>query len=95
MFFSKQFKDFLIKSSLDDFLGSMLPQYMALCIHFVCMFCPRHETLTLRDSCHSCWMKSRIKEVAPDLTVNQAGISSLIDLVKAIADSDVTIEEHE
>jgi len=40
-------------------------------------------------------MKSRIKEVTPDLAVNQAGISSLIDLVKAIADSDVTIEEHE
>ena len=41
--------------------------------------------------CHSCWMESRIKEVAPD----RAGISRLIDLVKAIADSDVTLEEHE
>ena len=41
--------------------------------------------------CHSCWMESRIKEVAPD----RAGISRLIDLVKAIADSDVTFEEHE
>ena len=40
-------------------------------------------------------MRSRIKEVAPDLAVNRAGISRLIDLVKAIADSDVTIEEHE
>ena len=40
-------------------------------------------------------MKSRIKEVAPDLAVNQAGMSRYIDLVKAIADSDVTIEEHE
>ena len=45
--------------------------------------------------CHSCWMESRIKEVTPDLAVNQAGISRYIDLVKAIADSDVIIEEHE
>ena len=55
----------------------------------------RHFLSAVTPRCHSCWMKSRIKEVAPDLTVNQAGISSLIDLVKAIADSDVTIEEHE
>ena len=47
------------------------------------------------ELCHSCWLKSRIKEVAPDLTVNQAGISRLLDIVKAIADSDVKIEEHE
>ena len=45
--------------------------------------------------CHSCWMKSRIKEVTPDLAVNQAGISRYIDLVKAIADSDVIIGEDE
>ena len=36
-------------------------------------------------------MESRIKEVARD----RARISSLIDIVKAIADSDVTFEEHE
>ena len=46
---------------------------------------------TTHEICHSCWMESRIKEVAPD----RAGISRLIDLVKAIADSDVTLEEHE
>ena len=45
----------------------------------------------LPEGCHSCWMESRIKEVSPD----RAGISRLIDLVKAIADSDVTLEEHE
>ena len=47
------------------------------------------------ELCHSCWLKSRIKEVAPDLTVNQAEISRVLDMVKAIADSDVFIEEHE
>ena len=45
--------------------------------------------------CHSCWLKSRMKEVASDLTVNQAEISRVLDMVKAIADSDVFIEEHE
>ena len=45
--------------------------------------------------CHSCWMKSRIKEVTPDLAVNHSGISRYIDLVKAIADSDVIIGEDE
>ena len=42
-----------------------------------------------------CWLKSRRKEVASDLTVNQAEISVVLDIVKAIADSDVFIEEHE
>ena len=41
--------------------------------------------------CHSCWIRSRLKEVSPD----RAGISSLIDVVKAKADSDVSFEELE
>ena len=49
------------------------------------------KSIILPEGCHSCWIKSRIKEVSPDW----AGISSLIDIVKAIADSDVTFEEHE
>jgi len=36
-----------------------------------------------------------MKEVASDLTVNQAEISVVLDIVKAIAVSDVFIEEHE
>ena len=42
-----------------------------------------------------CWLKSRRKEVASDLTVNQAEISLVLDVVKAIAVSDVFIEEYE
>ena len=42
-----------------------------------------------------CWTESRFKEVIQDLAVNQAGISRYLDIVKAIADSDVYIEEHE
>ena len=42
-----------------------------------------------------CWTESRFKEVIQVLAVNQAGISRLLDMVKAIADSDVYIEEHE
>ena len=49
------------------------------------------QTDGLSDTCHSCWMASRIKEVVP----NRAMISRLIDLVKAVADSDVTSKEHE
>ena len=42
-----------------------------------------------------CWTESRFKEVIQVLAVNQAGISRYLDIVKAIADSDVYIEEHE
>ena len=47
------------------------------------------------EGCHSCWLKSRIKEVAPDLTVNQAEISRVLDIVKAVAIGDVFIEDNE
>ena len=42
-----------------------------------------------------CWLQSRRKEVASDLTVNQAEISVVLDIVKAIAVSDVFIEGDE
>ena len=42
-----------------------------------------------------CWLKSKGKEVASDLTVNQAEISLVLNVVKAIAVSDVFIEEDE
>ena len=42
-----------------------------------------------------CWLKSKRKEVASALTVNQAEASSVLDIVKAIAVGDVFIEEHE
>ena len=42
-----------------------------------------------------CWTESRFKEVIQVLAVNQAGISRLLDMVKAIANSDVYIEENE
>ena len=53
------------------------------------------KSIILPEGCHSCWLKSRMKEVASDLTVNQAEISVVLDIVKAIAVSDVFIEEHE
>ena len=42
-----------------------------------------------------CWQKSKRKEVASALTVNQAEASLVLDIVKAIAVGDVFIEEHE
>ena len=42
-----------------------------------------------------CWTESRFKEVIQVLAVNQAGTSRLLDMVKAIANSDVCIEENE
>ena len=47
------------------------------------------------EGCLNDWTESRFKEVIQVLAVNQAGISRLLDMVKAIADSDVYIEEHE
>ena len=43
-----------------------------------------------------CWTESRFKEVIKALAVDKSGTSSrLLDMVKAIADSDVYIEENE